>query len=170
MKCPKCEYERTAADRAPAWQCPSCGVAYAKATRAQPVPAATKRSPAPLPAASSTAIDSLTDDEKLSLVARGQKIAIYSILLTFCLNALLRTQPVHPIVALLLTFSVGVYSLVGIVRICSGLETSQGSKITFMVLAFLPLASLVSLIYLSMRATKLLRSAGWRVGLLGAKP
>ena len=170
MKCPKCEYERTAADRAPDWQCPACGVAYSKATRAQPTVATVKRSPAPSPAAASIAFESLSDDEKLSLVARGQKIAIYSFVLTFFVNTLLRTQPVHPIVALLLTFSVGVYSLVGIVRICSGLEKSQGSKITFMVLAFVPLAGLVSLIYLSMRATKLLRSAGWRVGLLGAKP
>ena len=30
MKCPKCGYVRSAADTAPEWQCPSCGVAYAK--------------------------------------------------------------------------------------------------------------------------------------------
>jgi uncharacterized membrane protein YhaH (DUF805 family) len=30
--CPKCEYKRTAADQCPQWQCPSCGVAYSKAT------------------------------------------------------------------------------------------------------------------------------------------
>ena len=29
--CPKCQYERTAADQCPEWQCPSCGVAYSKA-------------------------------------------------------------------------------------------------------------------------------------------
>ncbi len=28
--CPKCNYARTAADAAPAWQCPSCGIAYIK--------------------------------------------------------------------------------------------------------------------------------------------
>ncbi|OYT92420.1 MAG: hypothetical protein CFE43_08190 [Burkholderiales bacterium PBB3] len=28
--CPKCKYQRRAADTAPAWQCPGCGVAYAK--------------------------------------------------------------------------------------------------------------------------------------------
>lgn len=31
--CPKCRYQRTAADNAPEWQCPSCGVAYCKATQ-----------------------------------------------------------------------------------------------------------------------------------------
>lgn len=30
MICPKCEYERTAADAAPAGECPRCGVVYAK--------------------------------------------------------------------------------------------------------------------------------------------
>ena len=28
--CPKCSYARRATDTAPAWQCPACGVAYAK--------------------------------------------------------------------------------------------------------------------------------------------
>ena len=31
MKCPKCQYERKSTDTAPDWQCPACGVAYAKA-------------------------------------------------------------------------------------------------------------------------------------------
>ncbi len=30
--CPKCQYRRTAADQGPDWQCPSCGIAYSKAT------------------------------------------------------------------------------------------------------------------------------------------
>ncbi len=32
--CPKCQYKRTAADQGPDWQCPSCGIAYSKATAA----------------------------------------------------------------------------------------------------------------------------------------
>ena len=31
MKCPKCSYVRKMGETAPDWQCPSCGVAYAKA-------------------------------------------------------------------------------------------------------------------------------------------
>ena len=31
MKCPKCGYTRRFGETAPEWQCPSCGVAYAKA-------------------------------------------------------------------------------------------------------------------------------------------
>ena len=30
MKCPKCGYSRKMGETAPDWQCPSCGVAYAK--------------------------------------------------------------------------------------------------------------------------------------------
>jgi ribosomal protein L37AE/L43A len=30
VACPKCSYVRKAAETAPAWQCPSCGIAYNK--------------------------------------------------------------------------------------------------------------------------------------------
>lgn len=33
-KCPKCNYQRKPTDVAPAWQCPSCQVVYAKAAQA----------------------------------------------------------------------------------------------------------------------------------------
>lgn len=116
-----------------------------------------------------TSTEIAPDDEKLALAASGQKIAIYSILLTFVLNAAVRAAALAPIVTLLLTFVLAVYSLVGIVRICSGLDKAQGEKIFFMVCAFVPLVSIVTLIYLSMKTTKLLRAAGWTVGLMGAK-
>jgi len=60
--------------------------------------------------------------------------------------------------------------LTGIVKICSGLGQGQGQKILFMVFSFIPLFNIFALVYLSRKATKLLRHAGWKVGLLGAKP
>jgi predicted RNA-binding Zn-ribbon protein involved in translation (DUF1610 family) len=33
--CPKCQYQRKPGDEAPDWQCPSCGIAYAKYSEAQ---------------------------------------------------------------------------------------------------------------------------------------
>lgn len=36
ISCPKCDYARKATDTAPAWQCPSCGVAYNKIRPAAP--------------------------------------------------------------------------------------------------------------------------------------
>lgn len=45
--CPKCRHVRAANEVAPDWQCPKCGVAYAKAVQAQ--------SPAPAPSPSAAA-------------------------------------------------------------------------------------------------------------------
>ena len=44
VTCPKCAYVRKPADTHPDWQCPSCGVAYAKASG---MPALAVQSPAP---------------------------------------------------------------------------------------------------------------------------
>ncbi len=44
--CPKCKYVRTATDTAADWQCPKCGIAYAKFVQAQSQPAATLSRPA----------------------------------------------------------------------------------------------------------------------------
>jgi uncharacterized Tic20 family protein len=52
--CPKCRHVRAANEVAPDWQCPKCGVAYAKAAGAQspaPAAAATATVPAAVPAA-----------------------------------------------------------------------------------------------------------------------
>jgi len=37
-------------------------------------------------------------------------------------------------------------------------------------MAFVPVANIVTLVVLSIRVTRLLRQAGWRVGLFGARP
>jgi len=37
--CPKCRHARQATDTVPTWQCPACGVAYAKAADAVRAPA-----------------------------------------------------------------------------------------------------------------------------------
>jgi hypothetical protein len=50
VTCPKCKYVRTAADQAPEWQCPSCGVAYLKVRVPEPNATATE-APALSPAA-----------------------------------------------------------------------------------------------------------------------
>lgn len=47
VTCPKCGYTRAESDQAPEWQCPACGVAYAKAAAAA---AAGANPPPPRPA------------------------------------------------------------------------------------------------------------------------
>ncbi len=114
--------------------------------------------------------DDLLDAEAgLLLAARGQKMVILSIVGNFVLRAIEQSQALPGAALLLLTFGVAVYGLVGAVRMCSGLNKLQGEKIIFMVLSFIPLANIISLIYLSMKTSKILRKAGWTVGLFGAR-
>jgi hypothetical protein len=115
--------------------------------------------------------DNLYDEreESLSLVAGGQKMLIYCLIANFVLSAAAREGSIPPLIASALYIAVAVVSLFGIVRICSGLGQGTSGKILFMVLAFVPLVNLVALLYLSARTNRLLRDAGWRVGLLGAK-
>lgn len=56
--CPKCRHVRTAADGGPDWQCPRCGIAYAKFGQPVPAPAAptgAARGAAPGPAPTAAA-------------------------------------------------------------------------------------------------------------------
>jgi hypothetical protein len=50
-ECPKCHYLRTETDTAPDWQCPQCGIAYAKFTQPanSPEPEAKKNTQQKLP-------------------------------------------------------------------------------------------------------------------------
>jgi hypothetical protein len=103
------------------------------------------------------------------MAASGQKIVIYSIVLTFVVRALLQGQAITPLIATVLAFSVAAYSLVGVVRICSALRKSQNQKLMYMALVCFPGVNLIALVVLNFKATALLRRAGWRVGLLGAR-
>ena len=169
MKCPKCGYERRSVDQAPAWQCPSCHVAYAKAGLATST-ATLVATQAVSAAATAARVAEIDEEEKLSLAAGGQKIAIYCILLNMILQGVSRSAALPALAVLALSCLIGFYSLVGVVRICSGLSKSQNTKIGFMVAVFVPLLNVVTLVHLSIKTTRELRRAGWRVGLLGAKP
>jgi len=180
-----CAYERQPSDHAPVWQCPSCKVAYVKAAAAavkfqsEPPIVPGKAAPAAEPPTPSEAASRRERTQKKSeqieagarewQAARGQKIIIYCILLNFLLGAIERARALPDLVMMALYILTAAWSLLGVVRICSGLQRSQGQKILFMVLTFFPLINLVALVYLSMRATRMLREAGWSVGLLGAR-
>ena len=185
MKCPACGYERGPKDEAPFWQCPSCQLAYVKAAsaaasfRAEP-PLRKKSSPPAVPVSAAEAASrregTRQDREELEmrirvgLAARGQRILIFCILLNFLLGAVDRARFLPDLVMLGLYLLTMAWSLLGVVKICSGLQRSQHQKILFMVLMFFPLINLVALVYLSVKATRLMREAGWSVGLLGARP
>src|SRR5215471_17533898 len=141
MKCPRCGYERKASDEAPAWQCPSCKVAYVKA--AAPAPSSTgpvpgqgtsPKTPFQVSAAISNrestppADDDIDTGVRVWQAARGQKIIIYCILLNFVLGGIERARALPDLVMLGLYILTAVWSLLGVVRICSGLQKSQGQK------------------------------------------
>ncbi|MDO5652563.1 MAG: hypothetical protein Q4G39_00430 [Brachymonas sp.] len=108
------------------------------------------------------------DEWDLDLAGSGQKMVIHSILGNFVLNAMLKS-PIPPLVIALFGIGLMAYSLLGILRIGSGLGMSKEAKIWRMVHTGIPLVNIVSLIQLSMRTTKELREAGYEVGLLGVK-
>lgn len=172
VKCPKCGYLRLVTDVAPEWQCPSCQVAYVKAgVPAGKSTAAGSTSGSPTaPELAPAPVGTDDPDELAALAASGQKIVIYSILLTLVVRGMLQGKVVAPLVAMLLAFGIAVYSLVGVLRISSALKKSQNQKLLFMALSCMPWLDLVALVILNAKATALLRSAGWRVGLLGARP
>jgi len=109
------------------------------------------------------------DGMDLDKVAAGQRMLVFSILGGFVLNAIERGAAPNQFVMIALGVALVVYSLLGVVRLAFGLGRSTVGTIVFMVLSFVPLLNLASWILLSVQATRALRAAGWRVGLLGAK-
>lgn len=107
-------------------------------------------------------------DQDLDKVASGQKMLVYSIIAGFVSNATFKAN-VHPVFLLAIVLVLSCYSLAGVVRLSSGLGKSTAATIVYMVLAFFPLLNLISWIVLSVQATRELRAAGWKVGLLGAR-
>jgi hypothetical protein len=110
------------------------------------------------------------EDDDLLLAARGQKLVIYAIALNFVFQSAARTLAIPDLLLLILGIVVVAFTVNGVLKICSGLGKSQGSKVAFMVASVLPLINLIVLVYLSFKTTKALRAAGWTVGLFGAKP
>lgn len=109
------------------------------------------------------------DEQQTWLLARGQKMVIYSILLNFIVGAMDRSHAVSSLTVQLLFVATAVLALVGVVNVCSGLGKTQNYKLLMMVLSFFPLINLASLIYLNSQANRHLRDAGYEVGLLGVK-
>jgi hypothetical protein len=123
----------------------------------------------PIPSVSTPAAEVHDSEELLELTARGQKIVIYSILLNFVVRAVDQSHAVPAVAVQALFFCTAVFSLMGVVKICSGLGKTQNQKLLFLTLSFFPFINLIALVYLNVQATRMLRDGGWRVGLLGAK-
>ena len=121
----------------------------------------------PYDAPKSTVEDVAQHSQALDQVASGQKLIIYSILLSFASMAANTAFP--PAVVFALVLITAVMSIVGAVRLCNGMGFSILSKVLVIVGLLLPIVSLFVLVTLSIRATSRLKEAGYKVGLLGAK-
>ena len=114
------------------------------------------------------------DAARLELMATGQKMIIRAIILYFCAIGLSSaTRSYSPIVMglvfLVAMAAIVILSLVGVLRLSSGLGIPMPFRILLGVLIFVPLLNILFLAILSNQATRALRKAGYKVGLFGAK-
>lgn len=109
--------------------------------------------------------DTLRDDPGIEQVLGGQKLVIYAILVYL---ATILVRGGGEAIAALLAIASLVLSLMGILRISSGLGYGTGTKVVLVILMFVPLVGLITLLVLNSKATNRLREAGYKVGLLGA--
>ena len=107
-----------------------------------------------------------TTAQPIETIASGQKLILYAILVYFLAFGL---QAAFGDIAVLVDIVAIVMSLVGMFRLASGLGYSTGSKIGLVILLLVPLVGLITLLVLNSHATKALRGAGYKVGLLGAR-
>jgi hypothetical protein len=115
------------------------------------------------------------DAKQLELAASGQRMVIRAFLLYFavigCSGAFGKLLP--PVVlgfgVLAGVAAILVLSLVGVLRLSSGLGVRMPFRILIGVFIFVPILNLLVLGVLSGKATRVLRKAGYSVGLLGAR-
>jgi hypothetical protein len=107
----------------------------------------------------------LADEPRIEQVASAQKLIIYAILAYFAaavVRALLGPA------GLLIGVAAVLMGLLGAYRLCTGLGYSVAIRVVLLLLMCVPLVSLIVLLVLNGKATRRLRAAGYRVGLLGA--
>ena len=104
--------------------------------------------------------------QPIEKVASGQKLIIYAILVNFLTIGLVAA---FGDIAGLVGIVAIVMSFIGMFRLAGGLGYSTAAKILLVVLLVVPLVGLITLLVLNSRATKALREAGYKVGLLGAR-
>jgi hypothetical protein len=103
------------------------------------------------------------------LIASGQRTLILGIGLGFLFNRAINLPQVPPLAGDLAWLALGLLRLKGVTRMGVGLAHSRGWVIALMVMNFVPLVNLLSWIVINVRAMKILRAEGYRIGLLGAK-
>jgi len=139
----------------------------AKPATAAAMAAGSAANPYAPPASTAAAAEPVEDDADLEALAFGQKLVIYSIIANFAWAAMRTSLP--PLLGGLAALAITIMAFVGVWKITSALGSNIVMKILAILSMFIPLANVIVLVMLSMRATKRLRAGGYSVGLLGAR-
>jgi len=122
--------------------------------------------------------DAEVDEERMSRLASGQKLAIYAIGLYlgvafvrgFLVGAGMTTRgPLIIMGALVLIAALTalVMSFIGLWRMGDGLGIGVVLRVLILLLMFVPLINILVLLIINARATRALRAGGYRVGFFG---
>lgn len=106
-------------------------------------------------------------DESIEDVRMGQRLVVIAFVMNIVVGGLGGVHPALPVVMALGALIVGVW---GIVRLARGFGWGWGMIVLCLLLMIVPLVNLITLLALNSKATRRLREAGYRVGLLGASP
>jgi len=119
----------------------------------------------------------MSDTASIEKVRSGQRFILFAIILNLLVVAIAFLVPkteslmaVFGILNIIALLTGVVLAIVGVVRLSSGLGYGIAARILIIISMFIPLVSLLVLLMLSSKATAVLRSAGYKVGLLGAAP
>lgn len=108
----------------------------------------------------------LGDDENVQRVISGQKLILYAILVNLLANFTANAVPAFGIIAFIVAIGM---SITGLARLGKGLGYHTVVVVLLCISMILPLINLIVLLVVNSRATKRIREAGYKVGLMGAK-
>ena len=104
--------------------------------------------------------------DRLNRIASDQRLIIWSLLLSL---AVIGLQAAFGGQIGVLNLGVALVTLVGVVRLGGALGLSTMRRLLCALAMLLPLINYAVMLVLSQKATTVLRAAGYRVGLLGAR-
>lgn len=102
----------------------------------------------------------------LNRIASGQRLMIYSVLVSMAGMAL-RTTIGPP--AAVISLVASVVAIVAAARLSGALGSGIAMRVFYCLCMIIPVVNLVVMLILSGRATRALRAGGYEVGLLGAR-
>ncbi len=102
----------------------------------------------------------------LTELARGQKLLIYAILINIA--AIVLRSALSTVVAGILGLVTLALAIMGIFGMAAALRFSSAVKVLLTLSMLVPFVNLIVMLFLNVRATKVLKAGGYKVGLLGA--